>query len=154
MNLYLVRHGDAKREEEDPKRPLTEKGFDEVKAVAFYLQKLGIKVKRIFHSGKLRAFQTAEILAQALNPEEGLQEADGLAPMDEPEVWADRVKNINENLMLVGHLPHLERLASLLLCGEPERNILNLKSGGILCLKRRENQSWYIEWMISPDILK
>jgi len=62
MRLYLVQHGEAKREEEDPSRPLTENGRREVEIVAKFLSEAGIKIDKILHSGKLRAAQTAEIL--------------------------------------------------------------------------------------------
>ncbi|HDD66024.1 MAG TPA: phosphohistidine phosphatase SixA, partial [Nitrososphaeria archaeon] len=62
MKVYLVQHGEAKREEEDPARPLTEEGKREVEDVARFLAELGVRVDRILHSGKLRAAQTANIL--------------------------------------------------------------------------------------------
>lgn len=69
MRLYLVQHGEAKKEEEDPLRPLSERGREDVQRVAKYVEKLDIKASIIFHSGKLRAKQTAEILAEKLNIE-------------------------------------------------------------------------------------
>ena len=61
MRIYLVQHGEAKKENEDPLRPLTEEGIKNAEKVASYLAKLNLKIKKIFHSGKLRAKQTAEI---------------------------------------------------------------------------------------------
>lgn len=72
MFLYLVQHAEAKREEEDPSRPLSEKGLEEIKKVALYAERLNIKVSQIFHSGKRRALQTAEVLAQHLRIERGI----------------------------------------------------------------------------------
>ena len=67
MRLYLAQHGEAKSETEDAERPLTSRGTEDVKRVAGMLRKLQIKLPKIVHSGKLRAKQTADILAQGLN---------------------------------------------------------------------------------------
>lgn len=124
MLLSLVQHGEAKSEEEDPLRPLSEKGIDDVKRVATHATQLDFEVYEIFHSNKLRARQTAEILAQNLKITKGLSETDGLAPLDNPELWAERLTFKTTPIMLVGHLPHLGKLASLLLCGGIEKKLL------------------------------
>ncbi|MBM4136747.1 MAG: phosphohistidine phosphatase SixA [Nitrospira sp.] len=150
MLLYLVQHAEAKREEEDPSRSLSEKGLQDIKRVAVYAEKLNIKISQIFHSGKTRALQTAEVLADHLKPEKGITQTDGLSPMDEPQIWADRILKMQDATMLVGHLPHLARLASLLLCGDKNKGIVNFKMGGIVCLSRNEDGKWSVEWMIIP----
>ena len=61
--LYLVQHGEATKETEDPARPLTEHGRQEVVKVARALARVRLGVSVIAHSGKLRARQTAELLA-------------------------------------------------------------------------------------------
>jgi phosphohistidine phosphatase len=76
MYLYLVQHGDAKREEEDPARGLTKKGIEDVTCVAACVQKMSVNVKWIMHSSKTRAMQTAIIFADHLNPEKGVSESD------------------------------------------------------------------------------
>lgn len=153
MYLYLVRHGEAMSGEEDPARPLSEKGGEEVgKVAAFVSSKAGISVRSIFNSGKLRAAQTANIFAEHIGPEGGVSEREGLAPMDSPETWAERLKETDEDVMLVGHLPHLARLTSLLLCGEPETAAVNFEVGGMVCL-RREQDRWSIDWMIVPRMV-
>ena len=70
MKLYLVRHGEAKDEREDPERHLTEKGLRDVKRLAAYVvsEHMNIKVDRIVHSGKTRALETAEVMAEYLHP--------------------------------------------------------------------------------------
>ena len=56
MKLYLVQHAESKRKEEDPSRPLSEKGWEDIRKMAKYAEKyLHIQVNQIFHSGKLRA---------------------------------------------------------------------------------------------------
>ncbi|MCZ2845213.1 MAG: histidine phosphatase family protein [Candidatus Bathyarchaeota archaeon] len=67
MKLYLVQHAEAKQEEEDPARPLSEKGWENLDKISDFLKGKDIKVSKIFHSGKLRAKQTAEKLSEAID---------------------------------------------------------------------------------------
>jgi phosphohistidine phosphatase len=151
MTLYLIQHAEANPEEKDPSRGLSEKGLSDIKKTAQHASRLSLKVDQIFHSGKKRALQTAQILSENLNPKEGLSESDGLAPMDDPKIWAERLPSIEKDIMLVGHLPHLARLAALLLSGDENKKIINFKMAGIVCLKRNEDKSWSLEWMLTPD---
>jgi phosphohistidine phosphatase len=107
MFLYLVRHGDAKGGEEDSSRALSEKGIYDVSRIASHVSQLNLPVLRIFHSPKLRARQTAEILFEYLKPLKGLSEVDGLSPLDTPDIWAGRIWDMQDDAMVVGHLPHL-----------------------------------------------
>jgi len=154
MLLHLVQHAEAKREEEDPSRGLSERGLQDIRKVAAFVAELDIKTGQIFHSGKTRALQTAQVLADHLKPEKGITETDGLAPMDDPQIWFERLLKTEEETMLVGHLPHLARLAAMLLCGDKEKNAVNFKMGGIVCLKRFEKVKWAIEWMIIPEVIR
>jgi len=153
MRLYLVQHGEARREEEDPSRPLTESGRIEVERVAEFLARAGVKVDRILHSGRLRAAQTAEILARYLGPSKGVEGAEGLDPLADPSIWAERLREVDEDLMIVGHLPHLAKLASLLTFKSPEPQIIEFSYGGVVCLERKASGSWSILWIIRPDII-
>jgi phosphohistidine phosphatase len=154
MYLYLIQHGEAKSEKEDLARPLSEKGVKDVrKGASFISSNTGIAVESIFHSGKLRAAQTAGIVEEYFKPGKGVSERDELAPMDDPAVWAKRLETEGTDLVLVGHLPHLARLASLLLCGNPDAGAVNFHMGGIVCLKREEGR-WSVDWMIIPEMIK
>ena len=77
----------------------------------------------------------------------------GLSPMDAPEIWHARLKEMDENIMLVGHLPHLARLSSLLLTGNAEKIIISFKMAGIVCFKRSEENLWSLQWMLTPEII-
>jgi len=132
MFLYLVQHGKAKREEEDPARGLTAKGVQDVREVAAYAREMNLRISRIFHSGKTRAIQTAQIFADYLKPEKGGFETGSLAPMDDPTIWAKRISVMQENTMLVGHHPHMVKLAGLLLCGDKEKMFIDFKMGWIV----------------------
>jgi phosphohistidine phosphatase len=153
MFLYLVQHAQALPEDVDPSRSLSEKGIEDVKKVAGFISRLDIKPQKIFHSGKMRALQTAQIIAEHLKIEDTISQTDGLAPMDDPEIWFKRLKNIQEDTMLVGHLPHLGKLCGLLLCGSDERTPVAFKMGGIVCLKS-SGGVWAVEWMIIPEVMK
>jgi len=153
MFVYLVQHAEAKSEQEDPSRSLSVKGMHDIKKVAFYASQYNLKVHMIFHSSKLRAKQTAEVLSEHLKPAKGISEVDGLSPLDDPTVWAQRLKDIPDDIMLVGHLPHLDKLASLLLCGDKDKNIISFKMAGIICLKRTDAESYALQWMMTPEII-
>ena len=153
MFLYLVQHAEAKKEEEDSARPLSEKGLQNIARVAAYSAQLNIKIDKIFHSTKLRAKQTAGILFENLKPMKGISEVDGLSPLDDPNIWAERLKDLQEDVMLAGHLPHLARLASLLLSGDADKNIISFRMGGIVCLKKDDAGIWSLQWMLVPEVI-
>lgn len=146
MRLYLVRHGEARTD--DPSRPLSEHGRREAERVAEHLSSL--EVRAIFHSTKLRAAQTAEVFTEFIEPKEGIREADSLLPLDDPSVWAGRLDAIDGDTVLVGHMPYMSRLASLLLTGDPDREVFNFPTAGALCLRREEGR-WAVEWMLGPE---
>ncbi len=154
MLIYLVQHGEARKEEEDPARGLTEKGAADVRRAAAYARTMNLRISWIFHSGKTRATQTGQILADHLKPEKGIFQTDNLAPMDDPDVWARRLGEMNEDVMLVGHLPYMAKLAGLLLCSDKEKMLVDFKMGGIVCLKRSEDGRWAVEWMIVPEMAR
>ena len=152
MNLYLIQHAEAVVKEQDPERPLSSKGLADIKKIAEFVAKnCHLGAEHILHSGKLRARQTAEILATELNVPTPL-ETDGLAPLDAPTIWAERLMARTENVILVGHLPYMSKLASTLLCGVSETEVIYFQMGGMVALSREE-KLWSLRWMIVPTIL-
>ncbi len=150
MDFYLVRHGEAKPEHEDPRRPLSDQGRREVEKVARAVAAKEIKVAAILHSDKLRARETAEILARALSPRDGLREVQGLSPQDDPLVAKAEIEAAEAPFMLVGHLPHLSRLASLLVKGDPENEVVHFPPAAIVCLSHATGV-WKVKWTLTPD---
>lgn len=149
VQLYLVQHGEAKPENEDPERPLTDKGAEAVARVARWaVDSLGVRTTRVLHSGKTRARQTAEPWGQVLGAE--VEPTDSLAPNDDPSTWTGRVDAMSEDLMLVGHLPHLGRLAGLLLAGDPDRPLVRFRPGGLVALERTDGE-WTVSVVLPPD---
>src|SRR5215468_3729812 len=136
MHLYLVQHGIAKSAEEDPDRSLTEAGRSEVSQVAEFLSELRITVSLIQHSGKTRAEETAHLLAECIRCTAGPTRTEGLNPDDSPSETANFLKVYTDNLLIVGHLPHLERLTSLLLTGNPDCHPVSFRNGGVVCLEK------------------
>lgn len=154
MRLYLVQHADSKRKEEDPLRPLSEKGWEDIRNVAKYAEEhLHIQVKQIVHSGKLRAEQTAEVLAKHLHPAKGVIAAGGLEPLDDTKVWKNRLAETAEDIMIVGHLPYLSKLASHLLIRYKDKEVVAFRMGGIFCLEKDDNGGWTVQWIITPEII-
>ena len=151
MDFFLVRHGDARSSSDDPRRPLSERGLQEVEAVARAAAGR-IAVSTIFHSDKLRARQTAEIFGRFVSAENGVREIAGLAPEDDPWIAKAELESAEAPLMLVGHLPHLARLASLLLTGQSERQTVDFSTATIVCLSW-ESGAWSFSWSMSPDDL-
>lgn len=149
--FYLVQHGEAKSKEEDPERHLTEKGKEDTEKVAKFLKKANVKPRKIIHSGKTRAKETAEIYAEFLKPEEGTSEEKNLAPLDAPCFWAKKLKEFDESIMIVGHLPHLSKLVSLLLTDNSEVEIVKFTYSGCLALAKQEER-FYIKWYVTPGV--
>jgi len=146
-----MQHGEAKTEDEDPTRPLTDDGRAEVERVARLASRLRLGIVAVAHSGKTRARETAEIVVAALQPAPALRELAGLGPNDDPAAVARAVEPAGETWLLVGHLPHLCRLASLLLVGDPDRTVIAFRMGGLVALAR-EGTRWHLRWILTPEI--
>ena len=100
------------------------------------VERLSEAGRRILHSGKARARQTAEIWGGLAGA--GVAEADALAPNDDPAVWAVRLDGETRDVMLVGHLPHLERLTGLLVTGDADQPVAGFPAGGLVILERTD----------------
>lgn len=152
MSLYLVQHGKNLPKEESPDQPLSETGQKEVQQMASVAREHGVKVKRIEHSPKLRAEETARIMGQELNPVEGVQEREGIKALDDVRSIVSQIDPAGD-IMLIGHLPFMERLASYLVAGDQELLTVKFQNGGIVCLdKDMEKDAWYFKWMFMPHI--
>jgi len=145
VQLYLVQHGQSKTEDEDPERPLTDQGVEDVARVAHHaVAQLGVRPTRVFHSGKTRARQTAEAWGEMLDAD--VEQADALAPT----IWLERLRSEADDLMLVGHLPHLARLAGLLLIGAADRSVVRFRQGGLVRLERTDT-GWVVSAVLPPE---
>ena len=152
MRLYLVQHGDAIPEQVDPERPLSAEGRRDVEAMARLLASAGTRAVRVAHSGKLRAQQTAEVLAAALAPAAVLEIMTGLNPNDAVEPVARRVAGWTSDTILVGHLPFMGRLVARLVAGHERGLVAAFVPGSVACLEQGEADRWAITWMVTPGL--
>jgi phosphohistidine phosphatase len=153
MKLYLVQHAKAASKEVDPQRSLTEEGRRDIRKVAAYIKPLKLWVDCLWNSGKRRAVQTAEILAEVIEIKEAKIARDGLAPNDDVTTLRDELASVQQDIMIVGHLPFLSKLVSLLLAGSESANTVAFKNGGIVCLNRAETNQWQIDWIVTPELI-
>jgi phosphohistidine phosphatase len=153
VKLYLVRHAESRPEYEDPSKGLSEKGIQDVTKVSKAALDRGVRVMEVFHSGKKRAEQTAQIIAGYLKPQRGVSQTDGLAPKDDPNIWVERLRDFHDDIMLVGHLPHMSDFAALLLQGKELANSLTFEGGGIVCFEKTNDGTWSILWSLMPSQL-
>jgi phosphohistidine phosphatase len=151
VNAYLVRHGEAVSEQQDPQRPLTSSGREQVERVARMAAAKNVQVSAIFHSGILRARQTAEILAEALRCASGVQPLSGLRPQDDPAIAKAEIEAAESPIMVVGHLPHLHRLVSLLLSGDADSQVMEFPPATMICCSNDTSQ-WKISWTLTPHL--
>ena len=112
--LLLVHHGDAVGPDVDPARPLSSVGRAATDRLASAVAARGVKPDAIWHSGKLRARQTAEFFWRACNPLASFTAERGLLPDDPPQWIRDRLAGEERSILIVGHMPYLPRLLATL----------------------------------------
>ena len=150
MDFYLVRHGEAASEAQERARPLTQGGRETVEQVARSASAKQIQVAAVFHSGILRAKQTADILASHLCPPAGAHTMSGLLPDDDPMIARAELEAAQQSIVLVGHLPHINRLAALLASGNADREVVNFTPATMVCFSYEKSQ-WNIAWVLVPQ---
>jgi len=154
VNIYLVQHGKPVPKEKDPEKPLSKRGRTEVENIAGFFKNAGIHVEAIYHSGKTRARQTAEIMNSKINPGKEPQRRGGLSPLEDVRAIAEEIKQEQKDFMIVGHLPHLEKLISVLITGSDSSQVVRFQQGGVVCLRTHEaEKNWSIAWMLVPEII-
>jgi len=143
-----MRHGEAISGMPDRQRPLTDKGRADVRAMAQRAYGRGMSMAWIYHSGFLRAQQTAELVAAVLPPREGVRKIGGLCPDDDPFIIKAQVDAFAQSVLLVSHLPYLGRLAALMTTGDSERPFIDFAPATLVCLTRQVNR-WKLHWSLS-----
>jgi phosphohistidine phosphatase len=149
-----MQHGKPVPKEEDPDRPLSDQGKGDVGRMSEFLRESGLKVQEAYHSGKTRAKQTAEIMLSQLNPDVKAQERAGLSPLEDVKEIASLIKGAHKDLLIAGHLPHLGKLASLLIAGDEGIPVVSFQQGGVVCLEKDEEGRWSLAWMLVPEIIR
>ena len=151
MNLYLLQHGEAEPEHVDARRPLSEQGVRDIRLVAMHLQNVNVQLGHIFHSGKLRAEQTARLIAETIPPGFEPVRSDGLKPNDDPAEIVSDIESMHANILIVSHMPFVSRLCSLLLTCAVDSAFASVP-GTLFCLEHADGQ-WRLAYMLRPDFL-
>jgi len=148
INVYFVQHGVSQPKEIDEKRPLSEIGRDETQRVANKLKQQGITLNKIYHSGKLRAVQTAELFANIMGVT-NISELEGMKPNDDAN---DFLQQITENaVMYIGHLPHIHKVVSALICGDENCMPIQFQNSAVICIEIDQFQA-SAKWFINPEM--
>lgn len=153
MKLFLIQHALAKNKEEDPERGITKEGYAITRKIADFAKQIPIEVRKIYHSGKKRAKETAVIFNEYLEPIDGLESAKGLNPLDSHLIWAGLLSNIDDNIMLIGHLPHMQKLGNFLVSKDEFKEDIEFRNSGIVCLERYPDKRWVVVLEINHETL-
>ena len=155
MALFLVQHGVSALKDIDPEKGLSDFGREETNRIAQVAKAYTIPVKKIVHSGTKRAEQTAGIFHETLALDTPMEKISGIKPMDDVQSFAVTIKP-KENLMVVGHMPFMERLLSFLTTGTENCRVFKFQNSGIVCLDMETGENneadWFIKWALNPHI--
>lgn len=158
MRLFLLRHAEAAPGVPDAERALTPRGRAQIVRLAGALDWSCLDdIRSVEHSGLVRARQTAEDLAKLAGLRMPLAIRPGLRPADDPRIAIRDLVSSRDDRLLVGHNPHLARMAGILLGGGATEVSLVLKKCGFLALERAELPGketpigrWRLLWLMSP----
>lgn len=151
MNLYILQHGEAVAKEIDAERPLSEQGIRDIRILALHMQNMGVQLGNVFHSGKLRAQQSARLVAETISPGVQPLQTEGLNPNDDPTVIIEDIEQMDENILIASHMPFVSRLCSTLLTGTTDAEFASMP-GTLFCLEKADNK-WRLVYMLRPDFL-
>jgi len=162
MQLYIVRHGIA-IDREDPKCPpdaeryLTEEGVEKTGQVAKGLAALGVTADLMLSSPYIRATQTAEIFAGALDCDpQKIRKIDLLRPGAEPSLlFRELAKDKRaSSVFLFGHAPQLDDVIATALGSK--NHVTALKKAGVALveLKRISPPIGLLVWLAPPKLLR
>ena len=145
--ILLVHHGDAIGPEVDPMRPLSGPGRAASARLAAAAAARGMSPDVVWHSGKFRARQTAELFWRACNPLATFSAARGLQPTDPPAWLREQLETDSRSIVLVGHMPHLVRLLRVLRGESPDSVTTDFPMHGCVALER-EGEIWKELWRL------
>ena len=148
MHLFLVHHGEAVGPDVDPRRPLSTLGREAVERKAADAAARGARPAVVWHSGKLRARQTADVFRRACNALAELAAVKDLQP-DDPPAWVrDRLRGETGDLLIAGHFPHLPRLLALLVGAQPGSHREFPPNGVVALASQNDGETWQEIWRI------
>jgi len=148
-----MQHGLACSKDEDKLRALSEQGQQDVKRIADSLRAAGVRVERAWHSGKLRAEQTADYVAKRILTAGKAEQVSGIAPNDPVEEFCIDADVWQEDTLVVGHLPFMSRMVSLLISGDASHAMVEFRPGSVVCIERVTANRWVLQWMLRPGLV-
>jgi phosphohistidine phosphatase len=162
MEIYIVRHGIAIDREDpkcppDPERYLTEEGVEKTKQVAKGVAALAASADLLLSSPYVRATQTAEIFAAALDyAKQKIRRTDLLLPGAEPSLLFRELAKDKQSasVFLFGHAPQLDEIIATAV--NSKRHITSLKKAGVALieLKRISPPIGMVVWLATPKLLR
>ena len=147
--VYLVHHAQALSGEIDHMRPLSSVGLAQAERVARTAVEFGAKPVVIWHSGKLRARQTADAWLRLVNPFATFAAMRGLQPDDDPDIVATALDGEDRDAVLTSHMPFLPALLHQLKTGRRDRLSAPFPLNGCVALERA-GAVWQERWTIAP----
>lgn len=156
MHLYLVQHGEAVPETTDPMRPLTGIGRADVTALATFMKAAGSVPRRIVHSDKRRAVQSAAILSQVFGPDVAVEVmATGLSPKDSPVYLTEAIADWRDDTLVIAHQPFISRFLSRVLLGAESPIVVEFTPATAVALDRRPaTGAMALDWVLRPQLLR
>lgn len=153
MKIYCMRHGQVSDVAGEHGPALSDLGVQEITTMAHFLKTQGVDFSHVLHSEKTRAAQTAGIITSVVNPELAMEPSELLTVAEDVITMAGDVEQWSDDTLLVGHLPMMQELVSMLCLRDPLRLSLSFIPGTIVCLERQQQQRWVISWLLSPTIV-
>lgn len=163
MNLLVLRHGIAVERgtpgyKQDADRALTLEGQEKMARAARGMAALGLEFDLILTSPYVRAYETAEIVAQVLGLAKQLEVCEALAPGGRRRDLFQRLQETSSRseVVVVGHEPDLSELISELIAGNPNAGV-ELKKGSLACLSLDRPQcpeTASLQWLLAPKQLR
>ena len=89
-------------------------------------------------------------MARHLAPDVGVRRMTGLAPQDDPAIAKAELETCQAPVMLVGHLPHMNRLAGLLIHGDADREAVEFAPATVVCLSH-QSSLWRLAWVLGRN---
>ena len=151
MRLIIIRHGEANNPVLDPRKGLSIKGVAQAEEIAGFLRMQQDDLHEIWHSPKERAAQTAGIIAQILGLKSATVKRNDLNPNSSVEPVAAEITAQKQNVIIVSHLPFVDRLAGFMTGGNADAGLFRFTTCTALCLQKSDSWLWKIQWMVSPD---
>ena len=136
----------------NPERPLSEYGRQQSESLGRFMAANGVRVNAVWHSSLLRAKQTATQIALAIDAQELLEQRDDLSPMDSINSVESSIRDYNQNLMIVGHLPFMGNLFSHLLTGEKNASLAQFSTACAASLIYSRGACSLV-WFVGPEQL-